>query len=97
MQRVSVLQRARAFEERMKLTGKGKAREKEPGMDDSDAVIVGRVGAVVRQWVQGPPTLVSSDVWKHLQPEEEIVSGTVVPAGAMRSVDSILGDVAPDS
>ncbi|KAJ6562511.1 hypothetical protein B0H19DRAFT_1234096 [Mycena capillaripes] len=91
--RISVLEAAKALELKAHDQGRGKGKAKAFKPASEDLVVVGRVAAVVREWARQPPKLVADEAWKRLRPEEELVSGTAVPSGGMRSIDSILGDM----
>ncbi|KAJ7777968.1 hypothetical protein DFH07DRAFT_936566 [Mycena maculata] len=87
--RLSVLQRARAFEQLA-----GTASDAASTLEDAAiGVRVGRVKSIVAQWTRECPGRVASEDWQRLQPEEELVSGVAVPSGQLRSLDSILGEV----
>jgi hypothetical protein len=55
------------------------------------------VKAAAHLWAKGAPGLDPSDEWFRLRPEEEIVSGTMIPAGQIRTIDSIFGESLKDA
>ncbi|KAJ7242081.1 hypothetical protein C8J57DRAFT_1477593 [Mycena rebaudengoi] len=85
--RLSVLQMALKYEADRGRDAKGKGKAVEPS-----AAQLGAVKATIQAWAVDPPTLRNVQAWEMLRPEEDFVSGIVVPAAQMLTIDEILNE-----